>query len=103
MVRKKLVKVKDEEGTYISKEDVLNSIHKYYSKTTEARLIINEVRYNFLGNCAESMKDPISESIEALISMTKTLCKVFSTRNKSAPGADNISYEILKILSDYTL
>jgi hypothetical protein len=47
------------------------------------------------------MKEPSQETIEAVnasITMTETLQKIFGAGNGSAPGADSIPYELLKLL-----
>lgn len=104
--RKKMCRVRDEEGDYVEEEEVLKSTYKYYSKTAEARPITEEVKYDFLDNCRKSIPEPFAETIEALcapISMTETVRKIFGAGNGSAPGADGIPYEVLKALPDCTI
>lgn len=97
----KLLSIKDNEGEHTTKEGVQQSTHSFYTSTGSAKIVKDNTDIDFIKLAQETGdRKTGEEELIQNITHTEVISKIFSSANKTAPGADGIPYEFLKAMPD---
>lgn len=97
----KLRKIIDKNGEHKTKEAVQNSTFQYYQSTGAKKTVEDKTKIDFIEMARERKTEYVDiETLSQNITHTEVLRKIFSSANNTAPGADGIPYELLKIMPD---